>query len=176
MNLEIYRREAKNYKPDNIKVLFVAESPPPLKKGEKPRYFYFKENKGPDLLFSSVVKAVYDIDYKKNPELKAKLMKKLREDGYFLVDVCEYPLRKNDDRNAHIRKNLPDLIERLRDLRNDKMKIVLIKNNVFDILNGRLTKLAFNVLNRRRIGFPRYYNDRQTVRRIRVLLWDKIGT
>ena len=172
MDVEIYRQEAEKYKPERgrIKILFIAESPPPFKKGEKPRYFYFKENKGPDLLFSSIIKAVYDIDYRKSPEFKAEFLDRLRDDGYFLIDACEYPLGKKDDRNEHIKKNLPDLLNRMRELRDDSMKIVLIKNSVFEILNEPLRKSGFNVLNKGSIGFPRYYNDRQTVSQIRYLI------
>ena len=176
MNVEIYRRESDKYKPDKnrLKVVYIAESPPPFKTGEKPRYFYFSENRGNDLLFSAIVMVLYGIEYKKNPYEEMKLLKRFRDDGYFLIDACEYPLKKIDDKERHVLKNLPQLIERIKTIQNRSTNIILIKKNVFYLLNEHLREKGLNVLNERFIGFPGYYNDRKTIGEIRRLIPIKV--
>ncbi len=45
------------------------------------------------------------------------------------------PFGSGPKKRSLLRKNLPDLLMQLRRLHNEKMKIVLIKNNIFEMLN-----------------------------------------
>jgi len=55
----IYKKARDKYKPDKIKVLFIAESPPFKKENQKLRYFYFEDVKQHDNLFKSIMVVVF---------------------------------------------------------------------------------------------------------------------
>jgi hypothetical protein len=63
MSIELYEKAAKRFKPDKIKILFIAESPPFKKEGEEPRYFYFENVKGNDFLFRSIMEVLFPEEY-----------------------------------------------------------------------------------------------------------------
>ena len=97
MSFEIYRSFREKYKPPKIRILFIAESPPKLKKGELP-YFYNKEYKQKGLWWY-FKEALYN---RKSIE-KAEYLERFQKDGYYLIDVfstrqelCEVKNEKED--------------------------------------------------------------------------------
>ena len=78
-NQHIYNKAALKYRPDKIRTLFIAESPPAYDGGKAPSYFFFEENPGGDILFATIVKALYKIDYCKKDGNKAQLLKQLQK-------------------------------------------------------------------------------------------------
>lgn len=178
-----YEKARNKYNPNKInkpiKVLFIAESPPSFRGESKRSYFYFKDNPGSDILFATLVKARYNNNYRKNEEDKEKLLNKLRDDGFFLMDAVEYPINRDNkwrrvserDREKVIRNEIPNLLNRLKNMNIDtKTKIILIKNSVYRILYSVLKEHSHSVINTHEIGFPRYYRDRKVVREIRKAL------
>jgi hypothetical protein len=182
-NLKVYENAAEKYKPKKIRVLFIAESPPFFKEEKKRAYFYFEDNPGKDVLFATLVKAIYDFDYRKNTEEKKKLLTQFKEDGFFLIDAVEYPINRdknwrmlrNKEREVIIKEEFPNLLNKLDKFKKDELidsetRIILIKKIVFNALFPVLKQSEYNVINRGKIDFPKYFRDRDVIREIGYLL------
>ena len=182
IDLREYKAAAERYRPVNIRVLFIAESPPAYTDKAKKSYFFFERNPGSDILFATVVEAIYDANYRKSDGNKEELLRQFQTDGYWLIDAVEYPINRvngqkisESDRALEMRANTTNLFSRLDSLRRDKLLlpdagIILIKNLVFEILAQPLSEAGYRVLHCRKIGFPRYHRDRDTIQGIRKAL------
>lgn len=87
----------KKYKPDTIKFLLVAETPP---KSDSDRFFYFENVDRQDSLFIEIVKVLYPqiVDKYDIQEIrinKSYFLNKLKEDGFYLIDSLEEPFEEN---------------------------------------------------------------------------------
>ncbi len=57
--MNIYAEAAKEFKPEKIKVILIAESPPaPDKKGNK-RYFYFPGDSRWEYMFKAIMEVIF---------------------------------------------------------------------------------------------------------------------
>lgn len=176
-DIGFYKEYSKKYLPKEMKVLFIAESPPFPKKGIK-SYFYFDEYlPKKDLLFQLIVKSIYDFDFKLENS-KINFLNKLRDDGYYLIDIVDYPIDLDKDgnpvednvKNTIFENKKNSFLEKLKELKvtNDS-KIILIKENIFKYFNKFLLEKNFNVLNEDKINFPFWY-DYDFINEIRYLL------
>jgi hypothetical protein len=177
-----YRKAAHIYRPERIKFLFLAESPPAYNSIDKKSYFFFEKNPGSDILFATIVKAIFELDYRKADGNKTELLQRFKDEGFWLVDAVEEPINKvagqrtpEKERERLIRKSIPDLLSRLErlkqeDVLNHKTGIILIKKVVHHVLYSVLTTKGYHVLNEGKIDFPKYHNDRDTIRGIQLLL------
>lgn len=176
--VEKYRVAARRYRPaDRIRVLFIAESPPFVRPGGWPSYFFF-EDSASELLFATVIYALYGVEYRKDPAKKAELLRRLQFNGYWLIDVAEHPI--NDvpakKRPAVLREHVPSLLSRLAELKrdgvlHDSTGLALIKKDVWSTVEPVLSEKGYRVLNRAApIGFPGYHRDQRTVKAIRETL------
>ncbi|TAN42128.1 MAG: hypothetical protein EPN22_13285 [Nitrospirae bacterium] len=172
-----YTEAALKYRPNEIKCLFIGESPPAYKSEDKKSYFYFEENPGNDILFATLIFALYDKKYKKADRNKAELLNDFRNGGFFLMDTVEYPINRLDGKNINskqrkeiIGKHTPDFLARLNRLKrifSPSTGIIIIKKLNYEILAPILTKHKFKVLNNNKIDFPKYYWDNDTVNGVR---------
>jgi len=161
----IYKKARNKYKPvkpNKIKVLFIAESPPFKKEKQKLRYFYFKDVTQYDYLFKSIMEVIFPKE--KNRD-KVALLNKFRENGYFLIDACEYPINQHKSgkiRKYHIliKENLLNLKERIETLTDSETKIILIKKNIFQLLcDKQKLNQEYNVINIEYLVFPSRKNN-----------------
>ena len=150
----------------------IAESPP-----ANGSFFYFKFSKQ-EILLATITTALLGggKGYTKN-DSKIEFLKTLQDKGYFLIDAVEYPINITNNRNREliIEKETDNLIDRLKDLESQNKidrytKIILIKKSVFNVLSNTLKQKGYNILNKTKVDFPKYYNDRDTIREIRNLL------
>src|SRR5438477_11402067 len=95
------RAAAERYRPAHVRLLLIAESPPPLLS----RYFYFEDVEHHDGLFYDVLKALTGAVRPERGE-KALYLAELMALGVFLTDMREDPLDS---------RPLPDLVEPLID-------------------------------------------------------------
>jgi hypothetical protein len=167
---DMYSKAAEKYRPDKIKVLFIAESPPYMKKDTEPRYFYFEHVAGKDFLFKNIMQVLFPDDYEQYRNDKAKLLKIFKENGFFLIDACEYPINQYKKRNEFIKNEYPNLVRRIRKIINEKTKIVLIKKNVYQLLFDSLKKDGFNVINQKHLNFPSCGNQKKFREKLSALL------
>ena len=152
-----YEKEAMKYRPDKIKYLFIAEAPPDadVDKGEVFRYFYFDNVAIYDYLLQNIVETLFSEKYDRND--KRGWLNKLKEDGFFLIDAVEKPIKKgtSDTKRAKlIKENFPYLLQKVKKLTDNDTKLILIKKVVFDELGKKLKTYGFNVINTEMLDFP----------------------
>ena len=174
-----YVEAANRYRPEKVRVLLLAESPPAFTTEDKKAYFYFEENPGGDILFATVIKAVLSKTYRKRQgPSKTELLRELQAEGIWLIDAVEYPINKIGDkprsdakRRCLIDKESADLFKRLALVgKSAEMSIVLIKNLVYQCLAEPIRNLGYHVPQTMPIGFPRYYRDPKTIEGIQSAL------
>lgn len=178
INISIYKSQAEKYLPEKIKVLFIAESPPAPDKNGKRSYIYFDTAKQ-EILLTTLTTAVFGDGncFTKN-DVKSSFLNRLKYKGYFLMDAVEYPInmvRNRNDEETIIIEESGNLLNRLNELeRRNKIdtetKIILIKVSVYNALSSLLKEHGYNVLNKSKINFPKYYNDRDVIKTVRDLL------
>jgi hypothetical protein len=136
------RRElaARQYKPDNVALLLVAEAPP----NALDRYFYFPDVREQDSLFRYVCRAL--LGREPTREGKADLLAELRDRDVFLVDLQEEPRD-----GTPLTDFVPELVKRCQRL--DPGWIVLIKATVFDAAHTALADAGLPVSSVR-VPFP----------------------
>jgi hypothetical protein len=153
----------KDYKPDKIRWLLVAEAPPEA----LDRFFYFEDVRDKDCLFIETMHALYCTDYpdiflgekQDIPKLrrnKAKFLKRFKQDGFYLIDALDHPIpQAASDRESRemIKKNYPHLLDKIKSLVSPETKVILIKSSVYDI-RERLRMDGINVVNNEKLEFP----------------------
>ena len=137
-----------HYEPDDLKLIIVAESPPVSGK-----YFYDKSGARTEPLFSAILRHLNFTCAAKEDGLR-----EIQRRGLILVDATYEPVNamSSSARDRVIERDYPLLLEDLRYLSSDpSLPIVLLKANVCKILDPKLTRDGFNVINRERsIPFP----------------------
>lgn len=166
------------YRPDHIKILLIAESPPPAAEVQSSRQFYRSEQirKG-DRLFTNTIRALYPetIDVSE-PALEAdkeSWLRRFQADGFYMIEALETSQRHavtKSQRQARIRESLPRLIERVQELADKDTGIILIKSNVFEVAAEPLQAAGFTVLNKELVDYPGQYNQRDYREKLAALV------
>jgi hypothetical protein len=162
-----YEEIRKNYRPTDIKILLVAESPPPAATVESGRHFYRTDKiRKEDRLFVNTVKALYaDATKCSEKELetnKEQWLHRLQSDGWYMIEALEESQQHEttkEQRQALIRENLPKLIQRIKQLTSKDTKLILIKSNVFEAAGEALRAAGFHVLNTELVDYPGRFNQ-----------------
>lgn len=157
-----------NYLPKEIKVLLIAESPPPSADIQSSRHFYRTDRiRRDDRLFTNTIRAVYpDLQEQTEQQLeqqKDTLLKRFQSDGFYFIEALPVSMVHEitkKQRQINIHDVLPELIEKVQNLANHKTSIVLIKSNVFDVAREPLLRAGFHVLNKELVDYPGRYNQR----------------
>lgn len=164
--MESYEHVRKKYKPSKIKVLLIAESPPPSADTDSSRHFYRSDKiRGNDRLFSNTIQALYPevaSDIKSIETDKAHWLEKLKNDGIYMIESLPDSLPHHvtkKERQELIKNNLEGLIRKIKTLATPNTKIVLIKSNVFEVAADPLRQAGFNVLNKQLVDYPGQYNQ-----------------
>ena len=152
-----YLRLRRQYQPENIKLVIIAESPPASGK-----YFYDPTGSAKEPLFVAIM-----LQLGLSPTTKEIGLRELEGRGWVLVDATYQPVDKltknaSHDRDEVIVRDYRLLLDDLASLTpNQSIPLVLIKANVCRILEPLLSRDGFRVLNGgRAIYFPS--NSRQT--------------
>lgn len=156
------------YKPASIKVLLIAESPPPTPEVQSSRQFYYTDRiRKDDRLFTNTIKALYveaaDLTEAELEEAKESWLKRFMRDGFYMIEALEesqvHEVTKRQ-RKQRIRDSVPKLIERVKRLAGKGTKIILIKSNVFEEAAEPLREAGFTVLNRELLDYPGHFNQK----------------
>jgi hypothetical protein len=135
------------YKPDKLKLIVVAESPPTSGK-----YFYDNTGVPTEPLFGAFMQRLGIAGV-----TKEKGLREFQQRGWILVDATYEPVNgmSATARDRVIERDYPLLVDDLKSLTPDlSLPIVLVKTNVCRILEPKLEKDGFNVINR---GTPVYF-------------------
>ncbi len=156
------------YRPKHIKVLLIAESPPPAPAVQSSRQFYYTDRiREDDRLFTNTIRALFP-EAAAVPEVeleqrKEEWLRRFQTAGWYMVEALEMSqphAATKKQRQERIRENLPRLIERVRSLVDPKTKLILIKSNVFDVAADPLRQAGFAVLNAELVDYPGRFNQR----------------
>lgn len=162
-----YDELRQQYKPKHIKLLLIAESPPPAAGKDSSRHFYRtdRERRG-DRLFTNTIQALYpnttDLPEAEIQQAKSSWLERLQADGVYMIEaLTESQVHEvtKKDRQAKIMHALPHLLERVRQLADKDTAIVLIKSNVFDVACQPLKAAGFAVLNTALVDYPGRFNQ-----------------
>jgi hypothetical protein len=124
------------YEPETVALVIVAESPP-----ESGKYFYNPEGRPTEPLFAAMMGHV-GLPYSTKHEGLLNFQRR----GWVLVDATYEPVNRRDQ---IIERDYPLLRDDLAALTPDRSApVVLIKANVCRLLQDRLAREGFNVLNR----------------------------
>jgi hypothetical protein len=165
-----FAEASRKYRPQAIRVLFIAEAPPALK---FERFFYFVGINDADTLFLEMMKVLYPIDtgfveYEggRKPEFEAKrvrgqkadLLTKFKRDGFYLIDASEQPMPEDADTTSKkriIRSALPELRSKARELsREGDAPLILIGAPTHSVCAEALRRDGMRVLNEEMINSP----------------------
>lgn len=164
-----YDNTRKQYRPDKIKVLMIAESPPPASADTtSSRHFYRSDKiRRDDRLFVNTIKALYpEAANKTEAELepdKEQWLRRFQADGWYMIEAIEESQEHEvtkQERQERIRSRLPRLLERVKDIAKKDTKIILIKSNVFDVAAEPLRAAGYEVLNKELLDYPGRFNQR----------------
>ena len=166
--MQSYDEIRKRYKPQHVKMLLIAESPPPAATINSSRHFYRTGTVYPeDRLFINTIRALYpetlDISQAELQAQKEDWLRKFQADGWYMIEVLEESQKHEvtkQQRQERIRSALPKLIERVAQLTKPDTKIILIKSNVFDVAAGPLREAGFTVLNKELVDYPGRFNQK----------------
>jgi hypothetical protein len=159
----------RQYRPEHIKLLLIAESPPPAS-ADTPssRHFYRSDRiRRDDRLFTNTIKALYPAAAEQTegqiqPD-KEEWLRRFQADGCYMIEALEdsqeHEVTKQE-RQERIKTSLPRLVERVRELAEKDTKIILIKSNPFDIAAEPLRQAGFTVLNTELVDYPGRFNQR----------------
>ncbi|WP_257167381.1 hypothetical protein [Bradyrhizobium sp. SRS-191] len=139
----------RRYEPSVVELIIVAESPPASGK-----YFYDPSGSIAEPLFAAFMRQIGIVPVRKEAGLR-----EFQSKGWVLVDatyqqVDKLPQDAAQDRNALIEGDYSLLVADLASLMSDRgVPLILIKANVCRILEPRLTKDGFNVVNAGRLVY-----------------------
>ena len=166
--MKSYNSIREHYKPTVIKLLLIAESPPPAAEIQSSRQFYYTDRiRKDDRLFINTIRALYpETMNTKEPELetqKETWLKKLQHDGVYMIEALadsqEHEITKKQ-RQERIQQSLPRILSQVRELAGPETKIILIKSNVFEIAAAPLREAGYIVLNTELVDYPGRFNQR----------------
>lgn len=142
MSNDIYATMASAFKPNKVKVVLLAESPPAIPQDaniSQFKYFYNVDyiNNQKDGLLRETAKVIFNNDALSVGTKTEKLMalNGLKNAGLFLVDTVKYPINKLDGKKARkqaIVASVPILIKELQELNPERVIIVL--KSVYDLI------------------------------------------
>ena len=157
--MDKFENARKKYKPEVIKYLLVAETPP---KADSDRFIYFEEVGKQDSLFIETIKVLYPeiiekYDVKELRKKKSYFLNKFKEDGFYLIDSLEEPFEEkynSAQKVKLIKEKQENLLLRIKKLINKETKVILIATPVFKANYLFLLKNNISVINTESIDFP----------------------
>lgn len=149
------------YRPQQIKVLFVAEAPPE----NTERFFYYERITEKDYLFINLVRVLYPEFNDNNGgslqeirKHKPEILKRFQQDGFYLIDALPGPISlklSSSERARLIRQNKHNTLNEIKRNLSPNTKAVLIKATVYDALFNFLTESNILVINGdNKVPFP----------------------
>lgn len=167
-----FEQVRRSYRPEVVKFALVAEAPPSKESG---RFFYFENVPTGDSLFLEVMKSLYPrtcIDVKQIRASKPGLLRRFREDGFYLLDACPDPIdgKGRPLKIRCLRAGLDHLLSSLKGIRNPSMKVVLISATVYEVCCLPLRQTGYDVINTEMIDFPGSGRQKEFQRKFRRLM------
>lgn len=154
--MNIFQEAREAFKPDDVKVLFLAEAPP----CKPDRFFYFPDVTKGDSLFLHIIREVFpelkQIPTKQIRAMKEELLIRFREEGFYVMDSSENSGIKSLSQVQKIKIFKEEQKELLKKISPYKLsaKIVLLSAAVFKANHLFLREAGFKIMNSSPIPFP----------------------
>lgn len=150
-----YSQLREQWKPAHINLLMIAESAPDDGGIVRSRRFFYAERLAADNLFRGVVAAMYDTtkdDLQRSG--KRPWLEKLRQDGFFLIDLAPSPVNALSSRRRRelLLQSVPGCVTRAQQL--EPEGVVVVKADLYPILAGPLRAAGLHVPQDGPIAFP----------------------
>ncbi|KAF0247030.1 MAG: hypothetical protein FD180_147 [Planctomycetota bacterium] len=149
-----YEKLRLEYRPERLKVLLVAESPPDPGNGPR-RFFYAPDLSQHDNLYRGVAEALYGAEPGFNVDSKVQVLRRIQADGFWLIDASEQPVNhlSSAEKTRSIRASIPRLVDRCVALAPER-GVILCKRVLFDLAATALRAAKVAVLHDTSIPFP----------------------
>ena len=155
-----FNRARRKYRPRNIRLLLIAESPP-----SSGGFFYFPMTIGKDHLFRETMKAL-DLWPRNEPMRKGvdkrPMLLRFQSMGLYLLDTCDFPVDKLRPmkRRKAVLQQMPRLIDDV--IEADPPHILVVKSTIFNPVVMALEEsgLRSRILNTGPVPFPSHGNQR----------------
>jgi hypothetical protein len=147
-----YDELRENYRPAQVRVLLIGESPPDPRDGVR-RFFYSPTLAKEDNLYRGVAKALYEDAF--DVRDKARVLERLRDDGFWLIDAVDEPINKKTraDRRRLIEARVDDLAARVVGLAPVR-GVIICHGLVYQVAATPLRQTGVRVLHDAPIPFP----------------------
>lgn len=159
------------YRPDEVRVLLVAESPPDP--GEGPLRFFYDSTlvTGGDNLYRGVAEAVYGNEPAVDVNDKVAVLRCLQRDGFWLIDAVQHSINKlkRPARRDAIRSAAPELVARIQTLAPTR-GVVICHGGVFDEVAPLLPAEGVHLLHDAMLPFPMAGGRKPIIRGLRQAL------
>ena len=175
-----YEALRKNYKPNKITALFIAESPPAPKSN---RFFYLEGVTKADTLYLETMRVLFPETTSKQTAKqiranKAFYLTAFKDKGFYLIDGTDTPIAgmSKSRKLSTLAHDTRRLQEKVRGLVTADTPIVLITTTVWKTHYAVLRQLGYKVANSTAIPHPAYGNNRkfneglETILRLQGLL------
>ncbi len=151
-----YSERRARWKPDHVMLLLIAESAPDDGGDIANRRFFYDDNlTGKDGLFRQVVRALYDNPaLQSGPHEKTPWLERLKSDRVYLIDLAPVPVNYHSpsERAAALQRNIEATVAHAAELAPGG--VVLVKQNVFDLLQRPALGAGLPLLHDVMIPFP----------------------
>jgi len=156
------------YRPEHIRFLFIAESPPPSPEIQSSRQFYYTDRiRKDDRLFTNTIRALYpetaELKEEELEKTKVLWLQRFKTDGFYMIEALpesQVHETTKKQRQERIGVALPWLLDKVKSLVEPDTGIILIKSNVYDVAAEPLKKAGFTVLNTELVDYPGHFNQR----------------
>lgn len=151
-----YSERRARCEPEHVRLLLIAESAPDDGGDVASRRFFYDDHlTSRDGLFREVVRALYgNPTLTSGPNAKKPWLEKLKADGVYLIDLAPVPVNYHlpSERAVALQRNIEATVSLAGDLSPDG--IVLVKQNVFDLLERPIRTAGLPLLHDAMVPFP----------------------
>ena len=148
-----YQRLRSAYRPSEIRILLIGESPPDPRSSER-RFFYSPVLKA-DNLYRGVAMAFYGRERGFDVTRKVENLARMKRNGVWLVDAVNTPinLKTLAERKQAIRDGVPELIRQVKKAA-PSLGVIICHGLVYRECAAALRRSQIGVLHNRALPFP----------------------
>jgi hypothetical protein len=148
-----YEELRDRYRPARLRYLLIGESPPDP--GEGARRFFYSPPLSIDNLYRAVAESVYGTESDVDLRDKPSVLRRLQEDGFWLIDAVDSPVNKLEGpaRRKAVKAAVPRLVERCLELA-PECGVIVCHGKVFALAAPALREAGVTLLHDEPLPFP----------------------